>query len=65
MSKFDDFDLDLQAVNSNAPKAGPISANCTATIDSIFNCTRNGNWATCLCSMCCTGHTYGKCSNDC
>jgi len=69
MSKFDEFDLDLQAVKSNAI-AGPASvpftyAACDVTSDSIAHCTRNGQWVTCACSTCCTGYTFGQCSNDC
>lgn len=72
MSKFDEFDLDLQAIKSSnssggSTGGGQVTNNCTtATINSIAYCTQSGDgFMTCLCSTCCTGYTYGKCSNDC
>lgn len=73
MSKFDEFDLDLQAVKSNnTPGILAYSDQCTVTyncttaiINSIAYCTQNGQYNTCLCSTCCTGYTYGPCSNAC
>lgn len=67
MSKFDEFDLDLQAIKSgNSAGTLAVTENCTtATINSLAYCTKNGEFMTCFCSTCCTGYTYGKCSNAC
>lgn len=64
MSNLDDFDLDLRedetddvgvsgAVRESAGWCDP------DVITSIAYCTRNGQWMSCLCSTCCTGHTNG------
>ncbi|PFJ36907.1 MULTISPECIES: hypothetical protein [Bacillus] len=58
MSKFDEFDLDLQSVKSQDTQTLAVTNNCTtATINSLAYCTKNGQWNTCLCSTCCTGYT--------
>lgn len=58
MSKFDEFDLDLQSVKSQDTQQLAVTNNCTtATINSLAYCTKNGQWNTCLCSTCCTGYT--------
>lgn len=58
MSKFDEFDLDLQSVKSQDAQTLAVTNNCTtATINSLAYCTKNGQWNTCLCSTCCTGYT--------
>lgn len=70
MSKFDEFDLDLQSVKargkgSGGGKGGGVTSHTVEISDSIAYCTKNGQWNSCLCSTCCTGHTYGRCSNEC
>lgn len=62
MSKFDEFDLDLQSIKANTgagPQSYTVTNNCTtATIDSIAHCTQSGDpYMTCFCSTCCTGYT--------
>ena len=62
MSDFNDFDLDLRGNGEGTSMPAGVSITTdgfcdTDVITSFVNCTQNGQYVTCLCSICCTGHT--------
>lgn len=71
MANFDDFDLDMRPIGDDSPTPDGVSITSegfcdTDVITSLVSCTRNGQYATCMCSTCCTGHTVpAGCSTGC
>lgn len=59
MSKFDEFDLDLTVVKSNAAKIGG-----GLTADGVLTNSKDTRKATDFCSTCCTGMSV-PCSKYC
>ena len=71
MPNFDDFDLDLRENGDDSVMQTGVCITSdgfcdTDVITSLVSCTRNGQFATCMCSTCCTGHTApAGCSTGC